>query len=219
VFAKVAEGMVKFARQSCRCDEERHRTKNAFLFQGLQDGVLIALRTSTSSTNTTMRLVSFSSALLALFATTGAVGWPFQTLLADATVRDASSEPDPPPYELPLHFENPRTDCKYVSQPWIADTFKNIATDFAGVFKFVAPDVKFRIMGHHPFAGAYADPKIAYVNSLHRLNNCLLDNKVDAKIWAIHGGCDDEWAIMELYFNATTKRGRQHRHKFARMYT
>nr|A0A348HAX8.1 RecName: Full=Dimerizing cyclase phiC; AltName: Full=Phomoidride biosynthesis cluster protein C; Flags: Precursor [fungal sp. ATCC 74256]BBG28500.1 putative hypothetical protein [fungal sp. ATCC 74256] len=123
------------------------------------------------------------------------------------TDSDGHPKPDPPPYEFPLKFDNPRTDCKYVSQPWIADIFKNIANDFADVFKYVAPDVTFRIMGHHPFAGAYSNPKIAYINSLHRLNNCLKDNEVDSKLWAIHGGCDSEWTIMELYFNATTKRG------------
>ena len=117
-------------------------------------------------------------------------------------------EPEPPPYEKPLQFDNPSTDCKYVSQPWIASIFKNIANDFADVFKYVHPDVTFRIMGHHPFAGAYDNPKIAYINSLHRLNNCLKDNEVDSKLWAIHGGCDSEWTIMELYFNATTKRGK-----------
>lgn len=120
---------------------------------------------------------------------------------------DKHPKPEPPPYEKPLQFDNPRTDCKYVSQPWITSIFKNIATDFSEVFKYVAPDVTFRIMGHHPFAGVYDNPKIAYINSLHRLNNCLKDNEVDSKLWAIHGGCDSEWTVMELYFNATTNRG------------
>lgn len=116
-------------------------------------------------------------------------------------------KPEPPPYEKPLQLDNPSLDCKYAPQPWVASIFKNIAEDFEGVFKYVADDVTFRIMGHHPFAGAYADPKIAYINSLHRLNNCLRDNEVDSKLWAIHGGCNSPWLTMELYFNATTNKG------------
>ncbi|RDW56973.1 hypothetical protein BP5796_13040 [Coleophoma crateriformis] len=107
----------------------------------------------------------------------------------------------------PFDFENPETNCKYVSQPWIFDVFQNIATDMEGVFKYAADDITFRIMGHHPFAGHYDNAMVAYANSLWRLNNCLQDRKVDAKIWGIHGGCDQAWTVMEFYFNATTNRG------------
>jgi hypothetical protein len=97
---------------------------------------------------------------------------------------------DDPDYPSHFDFENPETNCKYVSQPWIYRTFNSVSDDMEGIFRYAHPDLHVRIMGHHPFAGYYHNPKMAFVNSLWRLNNCLQDAKVDAKLWAIHGGCD-----------------------------
>ena len=106
-------------------------------------------------------------------------------------------------------FENPRTDCKFASQPYIYELFSEIAGHTSVVFEQLAPDAHFTVMGHHPFAGSYHDVRMVYSNSLWRLYNCLQDRAVDAYVTAIHGGCDDRWAVMEFHFNATTNRGEE----------
>ena len=116
---------------------------------------------------------------------------------------DSEPEPERPDFE----FENPETTCKYPSQPYIYDTFSNIATNTSIIFEHINPKAHFTVMGHHPFAGSYHDVRLVFSNSLWRLYNCLQDLKVDAKVVAIHGGCDQKWSVQEFSFNATTNKG------------
>lgn len=75
--------------------------------------------------------------ILALATATIASASAFQKALTDSPNDITKSDFD---------FENPETNCKYVSQPWIYDIFQNIATDMENVFKFAGPDITFRIM-------------------------------------------------------------------------
>jgi hypothetical protein len=67
-----------------------------------------------------------------------------------------------------FEFENPRTDCKYASQPFIYEMFNGVREDMSKLLGRAAPNIHLQIRGHHPFAGHYYDPRIAFVNSLWR---------------------------------------------------
>ena len=67
-------------------------------------------------------------------------------------------------------FENPETDCKYVSQPYIYKAFKTLETDLSRLFTLINKDVHFQIVGHHPGAGIYHDLMHFYVNALRRVS-------------------------------------------------
>ncbi|EED15406.1 conserved hypothetical protein [Talaromyces stipitatus ATCC 10500] len=152
-----------------------------------------------------MRLSTLSSLLLGSSSIVFARVPP--TVDNQEPIKSTSYFLDDPDFPSHFEFENPETNCKYVSQPWIYNAFNSVSEDMEAVFKYAHPDLHVRIMGHHPFAGYYHNPKMAFVNSLWRLNNCLKDAKVDAKLWAIHGGCDQAWSVQEFYFNATTNKG------------
>ena len=104
-------------------------------------------------------------------------------------------------------FENPRTDCKYASQPFIFSLFSTFQEDTADLLAHINPEGDLRIMGHHPFAGRYTTLYDLYVNALWRLVNCLEDNAMGAQVIAIHGGCDSDWSVQEFHFNGTMKTG------------
>lgn len=115
---------------------------------------------------------------------------------------------------LPKHregfqFENPSTDCKYVSQMHIWDSFKDLEKDMNKLFTLIHKDVKFTVVGHHPIAGRYHDLMHFYVNALRRVSVLFFDH---ADLFEIHpqaifGGCNAEWSVQEIQFKGVMNSG------------
>ncbi|KAJ5343088.1 hypothetical protein MYU51_016299 [Penicillium brevicompactum] len=115
---------------------------------------------------------------------------------------------------LPKHregfqFENPSTNCKYVSQMHIWDSFKDLEKDMNKLFTLIHKDVKFTVVGHHPIAGRYHDLMHFYVNALRRVSVLFFDH---ADLFEIHpqaifGGCNAEWSVQEIQFKGVMNSG------------
>lgn len=108
-----------------------------------------------------------------------------------------------------FYFENPETDCKYVSQPYIYKAFKTLETDLTRLFTLIHRDVDFTIVGHHPGAGKYHDLMHFFVNALRRVSITGSEHNDAFKVIpkAIHGGCDQEWSVAEINFQGITNSG------------
>jgi hypothetical protein len=107
-------------------------------------------------------------------------------------------------------FENPETDCKYVSQPFIYKQFKTLETDGTVLFSMINRYVHFTIVGSHPGAGIYHDLMHFYVNALRRV--ALVAGTVYPETFrvipkAIHGGCNTQWSIQEMNFQGISNSG------------
>lgn len=108
-----------------------------------------------------------------------------------------------------FQFENPSTDCKYVSQMHIWDSFKDLEKDMNKLFTLIHKDVKFTVVGHHPIAGRYHDLLHFYVNALRRVSVLFFDH---ADLFEIHpqaifGGCNAEWSVQEIQFKGVMNSG------------
>lgn len=125
---------------------------------------------------------------------------------------DGVVDSPPDPRREGFRFENPSTDCKYVSQMYIYDVFKVLEKDMGKLFTYVHKDVDFHVMGHHPVAGHYHDLLHFYVNALRRVSVCFSEHaeKFEVHPQAIHGGCNSRWSVQEIQFkgllNTGTKR-------------
>ncbi|KAL4890084.1 hypothetical protein BDV59DRAFT_195207 [Aspergillus ambiguus] len=119
---------------------------------------------------------------------------------------------DPQPddkYRDGFHFENPSTDCKYVSQMYIWDSFKTLESDANKLFTLIHKNVSFTIVGHHPAAGHYNDLMHFYVNALRRVVMIFSvhANKFRINPKAIHGGCNAQWSVAEIGFSGQMNSG------------
>ena len=119
---------------------------------------------------------------------------------------------DPIPHDREgFQFENPSTNCKYVSQMYIWDSFKVLEKDMAKLFTLINKDVQFTVVGHHPIAGRYHDLLHFYVNALRRVSMLFSDH---ADLFEIHpqgiyGGCNAEWSVEEIQFKGVMNSGEQ----------
>nr|ASK38714.1 ketosteroid isomerase-like protein [Paecilomyces divaricatus] len=120
---------------------------------------------------------------------------------------------NPPPHEGRdrdgFKFENPSTQCKYMSQPDLWDNFKSLEKDMSKIFTMIHKDVDFTIVGHHPGAGHYTDLLHFYTNALRRYSVCFSQYPEYFRIYpqAIHGGCNSEWSVQEILFLGRTNHG------------
>ena len=107
-------------------------------------------------------------------------------------------------------FENPETDCKYVSQPYIYKAFKTLETDLSRLFTLINKDVHFQIVGHHPGAGTYHDLMHFYVNALRRVSITASEHPDAFRVnpMGIHGGCNEEWSVQEMNFKGQANSGK-----------
>lgn len=110
-----------------------------------------------------------------------------------------------------FEFENPSTDCKYVSQMHIWDSFKDLEKDMNKLFTLIHKNVSFTVMGHHPIAGHYHDLLHFYVNALRRVSVMFLDHadKFEIHPQAIHGGCNQRWSVQEVNFKGMMNSGKR----------
>ncbi|KAH8799342.1 hypothetical protein F5884DRAFT_869180 [Xylogone sp. PMI_703] len=108
-----------------------------------------------------------------------------------------------------FYFENPETDCKYVSQPFIYKAFKTLETDMSRLFTLIYKDVHFTIVGNHPGAGVYHDLMHFYVNALRRVAIVGSEHPDKFRVIpkAIHGGCNQEWSVQEMNFQGLSNSG------------
>lgn len=108
-----------------------------------------------------------------------------------------------------FYFENPETDCKYVSQPFIYKAFKTLEVDMSRLFTLIHRDVHFTIVGSHPGAGIYHDLMHFYVNALRRV--AIVGSEHGDKFRVIpkgiHGGCNQEWSVQEMNFQGLSNSG------------
>ncbi|KAJ5461294.1 uncharacterized protein N7458_002846 [Penicillium daleae] len=117
---------------------------------------------------------------------------------------------DPSPREREgFQFENPSTDCEYVSQMHIWDSFKDLEKDMTKLFTLINKDVNFTVVGHHPIAGRYHDLLHFYVNALRRVSVLFMDHadKFEIHPQAIHGGCNSRWSVQEVNFKGIMNSG------------
>ena len=108
-------------------------------------------------------------------------------------------------------FENPETDCKYASQPYIYKSHLTLETDFPGtLFKVMHKDAHVQVVGHHPLAGIYHDTMHFFVNALRRLAVTQSEHQdlFRVKLIGIHGGCNEEWSVQEIQFFSRTNTGK-----------
>ena len=103
-------------------------------------------------------------------------------------------------------FENPETDCRYVSQPYIYKAFKTLETDLSRLFTLINKDVHFIIVGYHPGAGVYHDLMHFYVNALRRVSITASEHPDAFYVnpMGIHGDGNQEWSVQEM--NSEDKR-------------
>ena len=106
-------------------------------------------------------------------------------------------------------FQNPSTNCKYVSQPYIWDSFKILEKDMTRLFTLIHKNVSFTVVGHHPIAGHYNDLMHFYVNALRRVSVCFSEHLDLFEIHplGIHGGCEYEWSVQEVQFKGVMNSG------------
>lgn len=111
-------------------------------------------------------------------------------------------------------FENPSTDCQYVSQMHIWDSFKDLEKNMNKLFTLVHKDVDFTVVGHHPIAGHYHDLLHFYVNALRRVSVMFYDHadKFEIHPQAIHGGCNQRWSVQEVNFKGVMNSGKMAKH-------
>lgn len=117
---------------------------------------------------------------------------------------------DPAPHDREgFRFENPSTDCKYVSQMHIWDSFKDLEKDMSKLFTLIHKNVSFTVVGHHPIAGHYHDLMHFYVNALRRVSVLFLDyaDRFEIHPQAIHGGCNSAWSVEEIQFKGKMNSG------------
>ena len=122
--------------------------------------------------------------------------------------------PDPPSHgpdktREGFLFDNPSTDCAYVTQMHIWDAFKSLEKDMSKLFTLIHRNVSFTVMGNHPIAGHYADLMHFYVNALRRVSVLFLDHaeKFEIHPRAIHGGCGSRWSVAEVNFRGVMNSG------------
>ncbi|KAL2865627.1 uncharacterized protein BJX67DRAFT_168647 [Aspergillus lucknowensis] len=115
----------------------------------------------------------------------------------------------PDPDREGFRFDNPSTDCQYVTQMYIYDVFKVLEKDMGKLFTYIHKDVNFHVMGHHPIAGHYHDLLHFYVNALRRVSMCFSDHpeKFEVHPQAIHGGCNSRWSVQEVQFKGLMNSG------------
>ncbi|KAL3442187.1 hypothetical protein BJX65DRAFT_299193 [Aspergillus insuetus] len=115
----------------------------------------------------------------------------------------------PDPRRGGFRFDDPSTDCKYVTQMYIYDVFKVLEKDMGKLFTYVHKDVDFHVMGHHPIAGHYHDLLHFYVNALRRASMCFMDHPETFQVrpQAIHGGCNSRWSVQEIRFSGLQNSG------------
>ncbi|MCJ1355497.1 MAG: hypothetical protein MMC33_005489 [Icmadophila ericetorum] len=80
--------------------------------------------------------------------------------------------------------------------------------DFPGFFAHVVEDVDWNVRGTHPLAGMYHNKTIFVVNSVARLAKLVDETKPQAQqIVNIVGGCNEEWAAVEIQSQQITLIG------------
>jgi hypothetical protein len=109
-----------------------------------------------------------------------------------------------------FEFENPSTNCKFVSQMHIWDSFKDLEKDMSKLFTLIHKNVTFTVVGHHPIAGRYHDLLHFYINALRRVSVLFFDHadKFEIHPRAIHGGCNSRWSVQEIQFKGVMNSGR-----------
>lgn len=118
---------------------------------------------------------------------------------------------DPSPQDREgFKFENPSTDCQYVTQMHIWDSFKDLEKDMSKLFTLIHKNVSFTVVGHHPIAGHYNDLLHFYVNALRRVSVLFMDHadKFEIHPQAIHGGCNSRWSVQEVNFKGVMNSGK-----------
>ncbi|CAG8406943.1 unnamed protein product [Penicillium salamii] len=102
---------------------------------------------------------------------------------------------DPTPHHREgFQFENPSTDCKYVSQMYIWDSFKVLEKD---MMKFVHADPQRR-----PIYRRRAPPRR---RPLPRSAAFLHLFEIHPQ--GIYGGCNAEWSVQEIQFKGVMNSG------------
>lgn len=74
-------------------------------------------------------------------------------------------------------------------------------------FARVSPDVDWELMGHHPLAGRFTSLAEWKAKALQPIN-VVLKEPLRLKVRNIVGGGDQEWAVVELFADATCKNGK-----------
>ncbi|KIN05369.1 hypothetical protein OIDMADRAFT_116473 [Oidiodendron maius Zn] len=110
------------------------------------------------------------------------------------------------------YFDNPSYDCKHASQPHIFDVFSKLELQPERLSQTMDPNAKFHIIGNHPLAGKYSSLEMFYVNGLWRLQKTYDDHydELEVSVWAITGGCDEEWSTQEMRFKARSNVGKEY---------
>ncbi|KAF2215732.1 hypothetical protein CERZMDRAFT_94128 [Cercospora zeae-maydis SCOH1-5] len=106
-----------------------------------------------------------------------------------------------------FHFENPSLDCKYTSQPLIYDKVMKFAVDTLYLWTLLDEQCHWTITGHFSLAGSYRNSTIFFVNSLWRLRAAFDMETFGIEVYALHGGCDSDMAMLEMHFFGTTLTG------------
>lgn len=167
---------------------------------------------------------SASSASGSIFGA-GRYGIPLSAVVAAETATAAENHllPEQPPATDPddsnqlveidgFYFENPSLNCTYASQPYIYKAFSNLDRDVESLVGLIHPNVSFTVVGHHPLAGRYHDLKHFYINALYRLFNCArltYPERYKSRLQYIHGGCDQQWSVQEVYFEGRANNGEE----------
>jgi len=97
---------------------------------------------------------------------------------------------------------------KYPSTEEIKQIFQNMETgNYEEVFKRVASDVDWTVMGTHPCAGRYRSLADFQESTFKRLGAIMKPPGIRLKVRNVLGGVDQEWAAVELIAEAECKNG------------
>lgn len=102
---------------------------------------------------------------------------------------------------------------KYPTREQIAELCDNLSNGNPDrFFARVSPDVDWELMGRHPLAGRFTSLDEWKAKALQPIN-AVLKEPLRLKVRNIIGGGDQEWAVVELFADATCKNGRLQLHE------
>lgn len=100
---------------------------------------------------------------------------------------------------------------KYPDKAAIQTLFANLASGNADAFfSRVSPDVEWDVLGTHPCAGHFTNLADWKAGALGPINKVLRE-PLALKVRNVVGGGDEEWAVVELFADATCKDGKKPR--------
>lgn len=72
-----------------------------------------------------------------------------------------------------FHFDNPSTNCKYASQPYIYSEYKGWLEDNILITSMLTLEVAFTIVGYHPVSGYSHGFKHLYDTAFWQIGTCI----------------------------------------------